>query len=106
MNEKGEFLWPGFGDNLRVLEWILKRAFDEVDACETEIGYLPFVDDINLTGTDITTETMEELLRIDRELWREEIANVQEFYGKFNGKVPGALREELRELERRLTDHT
>ncbi len=103
LNERGEFLWPGFGDNLRVLEWILKRAFDEVDARETEIGCLPYAEDINLKGMDVTPETMEELLSVSQNCWREEVANVKEFYAKFNGKVPAALREELKKLEERLT---
>lgn len=106
MDEKGEFLWPGFGDNLRVLEWILKRAFDEVDAQETEIGYLPYEKDINIEGTNVTGEIMSELLHVDRGLWREEAADVKAFYEKFNGKVPAALWEELRRLEERLTDPT
>jgi phosphoenolpyruvate carboxykinase (GTP) len=106
MDEKGEFLWPGFGDNLRVLEWILKRAFDEVDARETEIGYLPYVEDINIEGTAVTTETMEKLLKVDQALWREEVANVKAFYEAFNGKVPAALQEELKKLDLRLAAHT
>ena len=103
-DDNGEFIWPGFGENLRVLEWILKRCFDEVDARETEIGYLPKVEDINLEGVDVTPETLADLLSVDRDLWREEAAGIREFYAKFGDKLPQALREELAGLEDRLKD--
>ncbi|MCI5499894.1 MAG: phosphoenolpyruvate carboxykinase (GTP) [Clostridiales bacterium] len=103
-DDNGEFIWPGFGENLRVLEWILKRCFDEVDARETEIGYLPKVEDINLEGVDVTPETLAGLLSVDRDLWREEAAGIREFYAKFGDKLPQALREELAGLEDRLKD--
>lgn len=103
-DDNGEFIWPGFGENLRVLEWILKRCFDEVDARETEIGYLPKVEDINLEGVDVPPETLAGLLSVDRDLWREEAAGIREFYAKFGDKLPQALREELAGLEDRLKD--
>ena len=103
-DDNGEFIWPGFGENLRVLEWILKRCFDEVDARETEIGYLPKVEDINLEGIDVTPETLADLLSVDRDLWREETVGIHEFYAKFGDKLPQALRDELAGLEDRLKD--
>jgi phosphoenolpyruvate carboxykinase (GTP) len=102
-DEEGHFAWPGFGDNLRVLEWILRRAFDEVDAKETEIGYLPHPEDINLHDSSVSIETLQQLLSVDCDLWMEETKHIREFYRKFNGKVPVELIEELDALERRLS---
>lgn len=101
-DEEGHFMWPGFGDNLRVLEWILKRAFDEVDAKETEIGYLPYPEDINVKDLDISDQVLESLLSVDQALWKQEAANIREFYQGFNGKVPKELWEELTKLEQNL----
>lgn len=102
-DENGNFMWPGFGDNIRVLEWILKRAFDEVDASETEIGYLPYPRDINLEASNVSLETLDKLLSVDRELWKEETSHIRDFYDKFNGKVPAELIKELDGLEQRLS---
>ncbi len=98
-DDEGHFLWPGFGDNLRVLEWIMKRCYDETDAVETPIGYVPRVDDINLEGTDVSQETLAGLLTVDRDLWREETAGIREFYGKFGDKLPAELAHQLETLE-------
>ncbi len=101
-DEQGKFLWPGFGDNLRVIEWVLKRAFGEVDAVDGEIGYLPRPEDINLEGCGVDMETLRGLLSVDKTLWRQETAGIREFYAKFGEKLPAALKAELDELERRL----
>ncbi len=101
-DDEGHFLWPGFGDNLRVLEWILKRCFDEVDARECELGYIPNAKDINLEGSGVDEKTLDELLTIDRDLWRKEAADIREYYEKFGDKVPKELRESLEKLEQRL----
>ena len=101
-DDEGHFLWPGFGDNLRVLEWIMKRCYDETDAVETPIGYVPRVDDINLEGTDVSQETLAGLLTVDRDLWREETAGIREFYGKFGDKLPAELSHQLNVLESKL----
>ncbi len=101
-DEQGKFLWPGFGDNLRVIEWVLKRAFGEVDAVDSEIGYLPRPEDINLEGCGVDMETLRGLLSVDKTLWRQETAGIREFYAKFGEKLPAALKAELDELERRL----
>ena len=101
-DEKGEFLWPGFGENMRVLEWILKRCFDEVDAEETAIGYLPKPEDIEADGLDVTPDVLKDLLTVDPEIWKAEAANVREFYKQFGGKLPPKLMEELEGLEARL----
>ena len=101
-DEDGNFLWPGFGDNLRVLEWILKRCFDEVDAQETPIGYEPNPADINLEGTDVSLETLTGLLSVDKSLWMEDVANIEDFYKDFGDKLPAALKEELETLKKNL----
>ena len=101
-DDEGHFIWPGFGDNLRVLEWIMKRAFGEIDAVETAIGYQPKAEDINLEGLDISKETVEGLLGVDKDLWREEAKGIHEFYNKFDGKVPQELLNELAKLEENL----
>ena len=101
-DEDGNFLWPGFGDNLRVLEWILKRCFDEVDAQETPIGYEPNPADINLEGTDVSLETLTGLLSVDKDLWMEDVANIEDFYKDFGDKLPTALKEELETLKENL----
>lgn len=101
-DEDGNFLWPGFGDNLRVLEWILKRCFDEVDAQETPIGYEPNPADINLEGTDVSLETLTGLLSVDKDLWMEDVANIEDFYKDFGDKLPTALKEELETLKKNL----
>ena len=101
-DEDGNFLWPGFGDNLRVLEWILKRCFDEVDAQETPIGYEPNPTDIDLEGTDVSLETLTGLLSVDKDLWMEDVANIEDFYKDFGDKLPAALKEELETLKKNL----
>ena len=103
-DDEGNFMWPGFGDNLRVLEWIIKRCEGEVDAQETAIGYLPFAKDINLEGLEdeITTESLEKILDVDKDLWNEEAKGIEEFFAKFGDKVPEELRESLATLKANL----
>lgn len=101
-DDEGNFIWPGFGDNMRVLEWILKRCFDEVDAQETPIGYEPYPQDINLEGTDVSLETLTGLLSVDKDLWKEDVKNIEEFYKDFGDKLPAALRQELETLKKNL----
>ena len=101
-DENGEFIWPGYGENMRILEWIIKRAFGEADAAESPIGYLPKPEDINLEGLDVSLDTLKGLLSVDKELWREEAKGIHEFYEKFGGKLPAKLKEELAKLEKNL----
>lgn len=104
-DDEGNFIWPGFGDNLRVLEWIMKRAFDEIDAVETEIGYMPKPEDINIEGLkDINLDTMKSLLSVDKELWKEDVKSIKEFYSKFDefDTLPAELKKELADFEARL----
>ena len=102
VDEDGHFIWPGFGDNLRVLEWILKRCDNEVDAVETAIGYVPKPEDINLEGLkDFDEEKLASILKVDNAKWAKEAAGVEEFYKKFGDKLPQELRDELNGLEER-----
>ena len=98
-DDEGHFLWPGFGDNLRVIRWVLERAFGEVEARESEIGFLPNVEDIDISGLDMSEEQLSELLSVDRQLWVAECEGIREFYGKFGEKLPAKLMEELEKLE-------
>ena len=101
-DDQGNFIWPGFGDNLRVLEWILKRCFNEADANETEIGYLPKAEDINVSGLDMDPAALEGILTVDRDLWKAEAAGIRDFYQQFGDKLPKELAQELENLEARL----
>lgn len=102
LDDEGHFIWPGFGDNLRVLEWILKRCEGEVDAKETAIGYVPNADDINLEGLDLDKATLESILEVDNDVWAEEAKGIEEFYGKFGDKLPQELKDQLNSLKERL----
>ena len=102
LDDDGNFIWPGFGDNLRVLEWIMKRCFNETDAVESPIGYQPNPTDINLDGLDISEETLKELLYVDTDLWKQEATEIREFYAKFGDKLPDELLRQLDILENNL----
>ena len=101
-DDEGHFIWPGFGDNMRVLMWILARCEGKVDAVETPIGYVPNAEDIDLTGLDITVDTVKDLLSVDKELWLEDCKAIKEFYAQVGERVPAELYEELAALEARL----
>lgn len=101
-DEEGEFLWPGYGDNLRVLEWILDRCRGQADAIASPIGYLPTPDSLDMTGLDLSQKVVEELLRVDRQEWLREVESVREYYGTFGDRLPHALSDELDSLHRRL----
>lgn len=101
-DSEGHFIWPGFGDNMRVLDWILKRCEETVDADETAIGYVPKPEDINLEGCSVDEETLKGLLNVDTETWKKEAEGIKEFYKKFGDRLPKELEEELEALESRL----
>lgn len=101
-DDEGHFIWPGFGDNMRVLLWILARCEGKVDAVESPIGYLPKPEDINVEGLDISEDTLKDLLSVDRESWEADIENIKEFYAQIGDHVPAELYEELAALEKRL----
>ena len=103
-DDEGHFIWPGFGDNMRVLDWILQRCENEVEARETAIGYIPYAQDINVEGLeDITVDTIEGLLSVDKDSWLEDVENIKSFYAQVGERVPATLYEELSALEARLS---
>ena len=102
-DDEGNFIWPGFGDNMRVLDWILARCEGKVEATLTPIGYTPKAEDINIEGLDgITLDTIKDLLSVDVESWLEDVANIKEFYAQVGDRVPETLYDELAALEARL----
>jgi len=102
-DDEGNFIWPGFGDNMRVLDWILARCEGKVEANLTPIGYTPKAEDINIEGLDgITLDTIKELLSVDVDSWLEDVANIKEFYAQVGERVPETLYDELAALEARL----
>ncbi len=102
LDDEGNFMWPGFGDNMRVLNWIIDRCDGKVDAVETEIGYVPEKGDLQLDGLDISDETLTELLSIDKEAWKEDLANQREFFAQFGDKLPKEIKESMDTLEKNL----
>ncbi|NCC87917.1 MAG: phosphoenolpyruvate carboxykinase (GTP) [Clostridia bacterium] len=99
-NDKGEFMWPGFGDNIRILEWIINRCEGKVDADKVEIGYIPNAKDINIEGLDdVTIDDVKEMLSIEKDLWKTEAEGIEEFYAKFGSKLPTALKSSLETLK-------
>ena len=102
LDEDGKFMWPGFCDNFRVLEWIIKRCEGKADAVETPIGYLPRPEDINLEGLDMDMETLKKILTVDNEKWTAETKEIEEYYKIFGDKLPAELRAELEGLKERL----
>ena len=105
-DDEGNFLWPGFGDNLRVLNWILDRCEGKVDARETAIGYVPFASDIDLTGIEdeVSLETLESILTVDNALWAEEVPGIAELYAKFGDRMPADLLKEFETLKANLAE--
>lgn len=103
-DENGHFIWPGFGDNMRVLMWILARCAGTVDAVDTPIGYVPRPEDIDITGLNLTLDDLKGLLTVDRELWLEDCKGIREFYHQVGDRVPAVLYDELADLEKRLSE--
>lgn len=107
-DSEGNFLWPGFGDNMRVLDWIIKRVDGEVDAVETPIGFLPKAEDINLKGIEdeVSASALEMLLTVDKDEWKKEIAEMRRYYDEDikakGGRIPQALYDELDMIEANL----
>ena len=101
-DDEGNFVWPGFGDNMRVLNWIIDRCEGKADAKETAIGYVPNVDDLDLTGLDIDRATVESILEVNNDVWAKEAAEIEEHYKKFGDKLPAELRAQLETLKANL----
>ena len=98
-DDDDNFLWPGFGDNMRVLNWIVDRCEGKVDANETAIGFVPNKEDLNLEGLDISDEVIDELLSVKKEYWVDDIANQKEFFAQFGDRLPKEITAQLEKLE-------
>ena len=101
-DDEGNFIWPGFGDNMRVLNWIIDRCEGKADAELTPIGYVPKPEDIDLTDLDMDMDTLKGILTVDKEVWRKEAAEIEEHYKKFGDKLPEELRRQLETLKSNL----
>ena len=100
--ENGKFLWPGFGDNSRVLKWVVERVNGKVDAEKTAIGYLPKKEDLYLEGLDVSDAAMDELFTLKKEDWQAEVESIKEHYANYGEKMPQALKDQLKALEARV----
>ena len=103
-DDDGNFLWPGFGDNMRVLNWIIDRCEGKADATETAIGYVPKPEDIDLTDLDMDMDTLKSILTVDKDVWAKECAEIEEHYKKFGDKLPKELRKQLDNLKAAIAD--
>jgi len=102
MDEHGKFLWPGYRENLRILEWIVDRCDNEVDAVNTPIGYIPRPEDIDLTGLSLPAQTLEKLFHIDKKSWSEELEGINRFFKQFKKDLPQELWQEYESLKERI----
>lgn len=107
LDNEGHFIWPGYGENFRVLEWIIRRCEGKVDALETPIGYVAKPEDINLTGLDYNItpdkkfglDDLNDILSVDKAYWRDDLEGIKEFYSKFETTMPKEMKDELIKLE-------
>lgn len=100
-DENDEFMWPGFGDNLRVILWMLNRCEGKAGAVETPLGFEPSAEDLDLTGLDISEDTLEKLLSVDKEVWKDEIQGIEEFYKQFDS-LPKEITENFNRLKEQI----
>lgn len=103
-DEKGKWLWPGYGENSRVLKWIVERVSGTGKAVKTQIGYMPAVDAIDRTGLDVSDTEMEELLKVKKDEWLKEVVSIKEHYAKYGSKLPKEMAMQLEALEKRLQE--
>jgi phosphoenolpyruvate carboxykinase (GTP) len=98
----GRWLWPGYGENSRVLEWVFERSAGRGDAVETPIGFVPSDTALNIEGLDVTVEDMTELLTVHHDEWRHEVPRIREHFAEFGDDLPQKLHDEVNRLEARL----
>ena len=101
-DDEGNFLWPGFGDNMRVLLWILDRCAGKAEATDSAIGLLPTADDIDTTDLEISKEQLAELLSVDVDAWLEDVANQEEYFAQFGDRLPAEIKKQLEILKNNL----
>ena len=101
-DDEGDFLWPGFGENSRVLKWVVERIEGQAAAVETPIGHVPTPESLDTDGLDMTADQIEQALRVDVEEWKAELPQIQEWFDKFGEQLPAVLWTELDGLKARL----
>jgi phosphoenolpyruvate carboxykinase (GTP) len=101
-DESGKWLWPGYGENSRVLEWVFERVSGKGEANETPIGWVPATDAIETNGLDVSDQDMQKLLTVNPDEWRAEVPRIREHFAIFGDRLPLALRDEVDRLEREL----
>lgn len=101
-DDEGNFMWPGFGDNMRVLLWILDRVAGKADAHDSEIGLLPTATDIDTTGLEISDDELNALLSVDRDVWKEDVENIKEYFAQFGDRLPDEIKRQLDILDKNL----
>lgn len=102
LDEKGNFLWPGFGENMRVLKWVVDRVHGRVSARESPIGFLPYPSDLDLEGLALSQERLQEIFAIRPEEWETELKDIRRFLEQFGRRIPEAIWQEYHALARRL----
>ena len=102
VDDEGNYIWPGFRENIRVLKWIVDRVNNRVEAKETGIGFMPHLKDLELTGLNIANNEMEKLFEINSKDWRQETLDIEDFFNKFDERMPKELRQELNEMKEKL----
>jgi phosphoenolpyruvate carboxykinase (GTP) len=98
-DDEGRYLWPGYGENSRVLKWVFERLAGKADAVESPIGLLPSVGDLDVSGLEISAGDLQALLSVDTAGWREAIPQIRQHYARFDGKMPAQLSMALDALE-------
>jgi phosphoenolpyruvate carboxykinase (GTP) len=101
-NEAGKFIWPGFGENSRVLKWVFERCNGSADAIDTPIGKMPTLDGIDFNGLEMNETDKANLLRVDVEGWLQELPGIEEYYDSFGNHLPEELRQQIKALKKRL----
>jgi phosphoenolpyruvate carboxykinase (GTP) len=103
-NEEGKFLWPGFGDNIRVIKWIFGRCDGTAGARKTAVGYIPTRESLDLSGVNIPDKNLQRILSVDKDEWCKEAKEMEDYYKQFGDRLPAELKQELKGLEERLSD--
>ncbi|MDQ2623289.1 MAG: phosphoenolpyruvate carboxykinase (GTP), partial [Actinomycetota bacterium] len=101
-DEEGNFIWPGFGENSRVLEWVFNRCNDEGETVDTALGNLPAMDGLNVDGLDLSDSALEQLLTVDEDALRQQLPQVEEHLAKFGDDLPDEIRNQFETLKSRL----
>ena len=101
-NDAGKFMWPGFGDNIRVIKWVIDRVNNRVDAKKTVVGYIPNLKDFDMTGLSVSKEDMETLFLVNPSEWKDEVADTEKFFSTFGSRLPAELNQELSDLKKQV----